>query len=804
MGVEKSVFWGMAWVLLSGFALVPGLLVGQTGQAGPISQVGLTSQVALPSPPSQPAPETGISGTIWSAAEPGREPVPFAHIWVTGTQNGAVADSLGRFAINAPGLLPIRLKISAVGYEPTWVDIAQPPEGPQDWWLTPLALETVVVSASLRETYLSASPARVEVLSAEALATYLPTPGASLVEGIALVNGVQEVVGCGVCFTNSISINGLPGGYTAVLLDGMPLYGSLAATYGLNGIPSLIMDRVEVIKGPGSTLFGSEAVGGVINVVTKDPASVPALEVDLLGTQHAEAYLNLLAGHRLGKWRGYSALNGAYSNRYEDRNGDGFGDGVLLDRWSLFQKWSLGRESGKPLTLALKGYAEDRRNGVEPYLQRRAYRELRGSDSIYGESIYTLRAELLGSYALPTAADLRLDLALSTHQQDSWYGNTAYRALQRTGLLQGLWSFKRGKHEGMAGLVLRYQFYEDNTAATERTDSAGLAATGNLQHQLIPGALVQDQWQPHPHWTLLGGLRLDRQVQHGWIRAPRLALKWQPNPLRAFRLNAGTGFRTLNLFTEDHAFVTGQRQVVIEGPLAPERSWNLTWSGQQEFFIRRGSGSFSADAFYTRFARQILADYDQPGKIVYANSEGAGSTAGVAASLNYQWGSLLGLQASATWQSVQRSEPDASGNLQREAVPFAPRWSGLLLANASWERAALTLAYTLRVTGRMALPPVYDLGPDGQWLAEPRPQASEPFAQHNLQVTRVFSERFSGYAGVQNLSNFRQPGTPLAGLNDPAAAPGFSPAFDTAYAYAPMHGREAYVGVRMLLDGRDK
>ncbi|MBI1192612.1 MAG: TonB-dependent receptor plug domain-containing protein [Bacteroidetes bacterium] len=779
-------FWGIALVVLGGFV--------------PPSGGNLLGQAPL-------------SGTIWTSSQTGgssepdteRVPVPYAHVWIPGSQTGAVADSLGRFVITTPEQLPIRLKISAVGYEPSWVDLAQEPNGPQDWFLNPLALETVVVSASLRETYLSASPARVEVLSAEALATYLPTPGASLVESIALVNGVQEVVGCGVCFTNSISINGLPGSYTAVLLDGMPLYGSLAATYALNGIPNLIMDRVEVVKGPGSTLFGSEAVGGVINVITKDPAAVPALELDLMATQHAEVYVSAVTGHQLLKSRGYSALNGAYSNRYEDRNGDGFGDGVLLDRWSLFHKWSLHRRSGKPLTLALKGYAEDRRNGVQPFLRERAYRELRGSDSVYGESIYTLRAELLGTYTLPTAADLRLDLALSAHHQDSRYGQTAYNAQQRTGLLQGLWSFKRRNHEGMAGLVLRYQFYDDNTAATQWgpvPDSLGVGSDRRLLHQTIPGAFVQDQWQPHPHWTLLSGLRVDRQEQHGWIPAPRLALKWQPSPLRAFRFNAGTGFRTLNLFTEDHAFVTGQRQVVLDGPLAPERSWNTTLSASQEFFSRRGSGTLTADAFYTRFQQQITADYDQPGKIVYANSEGFGYTRGLAASLQYQWASVVGFQLSATWQDVQRSELDASGLLKFEAVPFAPRWSGLLLVNARWERADLTLAYTLRITGAMVLPAVYDLGADGQLLAEPRPQRSEPFAQQSVQLTKVFSERFSVYGGVQNLGNFRQPGSPLAGLNDPAAAPGFSPAFDTAYAYASMHGREAYLGLRLVLNGR--
>jgi outer membrane receptor for ferrienterochelin and colicins len=120
-------------------------------------------------------------------------------------------------------------------------------------------------------------------------------------------------------------------------------------------------------------------------------------------------------------------------------------------------------------------------------------------------------------------------------------------------------------------------------------------------------------------------------------------------------------------------------------------------------------------------------------------------------------------------------------------------------ANYTWEKADMTFALSANATGPMALPEVYDLDAAGNPLPNPRVQESEPFAIANLQVEKRIGERLAVYGGVQNLLNFRQPSAPLSGLADPANAPGFSPFFDTAYAYAPNYGREGYVGVRWSL-----
>ena len=90
-----------------------------------------------------------------------------------------------------------------------------------------------------------------------------------------MINGLQPQMACNVCQTADIHINGMEGAYTLVTIDGMPIVSGLSSVYGQIGIPSSLIERVEVVKGPSSTLYGSEAVGGLINIITKNPATAP-------------------------------------------------------------------------------------------------------------------------------------------------------------------------------------------------------------------------------------------------------------------------------------------------------------------------------------------------------------------------------------------------------------------------------------------------------------------------------------------------------------------------------------------------
>ena len=500
-----------------------------------------------------------VSGVIYHKGES----IPGATIQIIDSDIGTVSGIDGKFEIERLPRTPATLLIRSVGFKQKRLEVTNGAFYEVSLESSELGLDAVVVTGTMTPTMITASPVKVEVISSEHLNTYLPAAASSIMEGVKLINGVQEVVACGVCFTNSISINGLPGPYTAVLIDGSPMFGNLASVYGLNGIPNQVIDRFEVIKGPNSTLYGSEAMAGVINIITKDPANQPKFSIDLMGTTHLESFGNIGVSSSGNKWEGFTGLNYAIIGDFDDENEDGFSDLANLDRYSLFSKWSMERANGKQLTVAGKLYYEDRRNGVEKYLQDRNYRNLRGSDSIYGESIYTYRAELFGTYELPTSENLKMDYSASHHIQDSYYGADHYEAEQTIAYTNLVWNKQLVNHTLVGGLTNRFQLYDDNTVATE-IESSGLI-NNNPDNQWIPGVFVQDEMELNEWFSLLAGLRLDHYSSMGSmvIPSPRLSTKMKLGDWTTLRSNFGTGFRVVNLFTEDHAFVTGQREVQI-------------------------------------------------------------------------------------------------------------------------------------------------------------------------------------------------------------------------------------------------
>ncbi|MBM3426066.1 MAG: hypothetical protein FJX97_03655, partial [Bacteroidetes bacterium] len=224
-----------------------------------------------------------VKGKILS---PQNEPLESVSVFSKELGVGTQSDSLGQFAFTLQEKKRILLTFSHLGFQTLqkWV---VPDSLELHVILTPLetGLEEVVVSGTLQELSRADSPVQVEVFKNS---FFRSNPVPSLFESFQQVNGVRTQVNCAICNTGDIQINGLPGPYTMVLLDGMPIISGLATVYGLSGIPQSLIDRIEVVKGPASTLYGSEAVGGLIHIITKRPEKAPLFSLDLMGTSWQE------------------------------------------------------------------------------------------------------------------------------------------------------------------------------------------------------------------------------------------------------------------------------------------------------------------------------------------------------------------------------------------------------------------------------------------------------------------------------------------------------------------------------------
>jgi len=301
---------------------------------------------------------------------------------------------------------------------------------------------------------------------------------------------------------------------------------------------------------------------------------------------------------------------------------------------------------------------------------------------------------------------------------------------------------------------------------------------GSDDARFVPGIFSQYDHRFSSKFRGLVGLRADHHDNHGIIFSPRLNLKSDPFSHSTFRLNVGTGFRIVNLFTEEHESMTGSRKVVVAEALDPERSFNIAVNWNQIIDIGPSVLNADLDVFYTRFSNQIIPDYSNQNQIIYNNLDGYSVSQGVALSVAHNFIAPLTYTIGITFQDVFADEQGVKENL-----PFSADFNSVFGLTYTFKKADLTLDYTGRFVGKMKLPDYPD-----------RSNTSKPFSEHNLKMTKVFSNSFEVYASAKNILNYIQ-SEPIIAADRP-----FSEDFATDYVYGPLQGRRFLIGVSYKFD----
>ncbi|MEK9619567.1 MAG: TonB-dependent receptor plug domain-containing protein [Flavobacteriales bacterium] len=713
-----------------------------------------------------------------------KKPIPFAHVMNLTDSTSAVCDFSGNFKMTIGNLATV-LKASSVGFHSEELNFSI------NNYTTPITfilkenndiLKEMVISATLQLIDRKESPIPIAVYSAQFL-NAVPSP--SLVQATNQITGLRPQFNCSVCNTGDIHINGMEGAYSMIVIDGMPIMGGLSTVYGLQGIPTSLIDQVEVIKGPASTVYGSEAMAGLINVVTKNIDCVPKFSLDFnissWGELQTSIVYKLIDKQRL---KAFSSIDIFNYNNPIDNNDDGFTDLSLKNRYSIFNKFQFFNKNGyNPLNLTLRYLNEDRWGGQMNFTEQD-----RGKNTVYGETILTNRVEASSFYKFSESKNLKWQNSFSFHDQKSWYGLVKYEAKQIIGFSQLTWHKSLGeKNNFLSGFALRYNSYNDNTVATLKADNWWL-----------PGFFLQDNFKFSDNQQLLFGWRTDFHSKHGVINSPRINYQLNITDNSSLRIGYGDGFRVVNVFTEDHAALTGAREIIFLEELEPEKSKNLNINFSNSWNTDNLQITLESSVFESRFSNKIIPDFlTNDNQIIYSNLSGYAVARGISSEIFLKMYKIpLKLSANATVLDVSNYNENSTGEIVKNQQLLAEKYSIKWSLNYWFEKLGLDIVYSATNYGPIRLPILEN---------DFRPEYSLPYTIHNLKLSKNYNNGWTNFISIRNFTNFTPPNYSILrandpfdqNINDPIDNPeGYT--FDASYMYASFQGINLVFGVSFV------
>lgn len=716
----------------------------------------------------------GIEGNV-------KEILPGSLARWMGTEKVSTANENGVFELSLEGITDLRIVASDLGFitdtiivgDKTYVSVVLRQNAQE--------LKGVTVTDRTAAYISSLSVAKTEVINQKELSK---AACCDLAGCFGTQASVQPQTTNVVTNAQELRILGLAGVYNQVLFDGLPMIQGLSYTYGISTFPGTVVDNIYVSKGTTSVLQGYESISGQINLESRQPDKTDRLHLNGYINSFGEKHINVNVSTAIGKkkkWHTMLALHTVQPAGKVDGNKDGFLDLPLLTRYMAYSKWKYGNDKKKGFStqIGLRIVNEQRIGGQTGY----GAAEYEGSNKVYGQTIRYTQPEAYIKSTYRLSDDHALVLALSGfyHDQQSWFGTTRYEATQKTGYFnfqhEWLW---REKHQLKYGISYRYQELNENIRFTDTTLKRGYA--GNYQTDLrVPGFFAENTF----HWkddklVLITGARIDHHQKWGWYFTPRAMAKYAVNSKNTFRASAGTGWRQVNLFSEQVNLLVSSRDIVFTETLKPEAAFNWGVSHTYRFEIGKTSGTLSGDFYSTHFSNQFFPDYDSdPTKAIIKNFEGTSRSNGLQLEASFIFFKQLEFRTAYNYLDVYRKENGTKVNL-----PFNPknrvmaalsyrtknnRWQGDI--NAHWFDQ-------MRLPDTRSNPIEYR-----------RPLYSTPYATLNIQATFRW-KTLDIYAGCENLTNYRQ-SNPIIGSDNP-----FGKYFDLSSVWGPTRGRELYLGVR--------
>lgn len=539
-------------------------------------------------------------------------PLNGAQISIEGTNLGSVSRN-GHYHITRVPAGEHVVHVRLTGYEriTTTVNVAAGTQTEASFTLTQqtLELDPMTVTGTRTVQRRMDSPTKVDVVPPE---MFQIDGAVNLAEGLERTTGVRVENNCQNCNFYSVRLNGLEGAYTQILVNGRPTVSSLAAVYLLDQMPSAMIDRLEVVKGGGSALYGGSAVAGVVNVITRRPE----LEQTSLGMKLG--WVNgkpdrtgtitttlLDDSGRLGSFFFAQARN----RNPIDINSDGFSELGMLESGSFGAQMFYNPTDNLDISFEMHYIGENRRGGDQ-------VTSTRPHEAVVAESIESRRfgGGFNLNQRLNAWTDYNVYTSLAFSKRDTYYGSAepVFEGNGQLGWEHDLNAYGSTRNPMLSlGAQLNHRFdldriltlgVEFNRDHLEDHIPAYDLLTDEVYHSV--GVLGQYDWQARPWLNLVVGARLEKHSEiNNPIVSPRLSGLFRLSETTALRASFSTGFRPPMVFDEDLHItqVGGEGQIIINDPdLEVEKSYSFSAGMEYNRTLESGWTVFaSLSGFHT-------------------------------------------------------------------------------------------------------------------------------------------------------------------------------------------------------------
>lgn len=623
-----------------------------------------------------------------------REHLGFASIAIISSGIGTYADSTGHYFIANLREGRHEIEVSCVGYKTLTRTVHAESGQSQEhnFELVPLTdyLDQVVVTGNRYATRRRETGQLVNILSPKIFENAIAVNPAGALD---FQPGLRVEYDCANCGFSQLRINGLSGQYTQVLLDSRPVFSSLSMVYGLEQIPASMIERVEVVRGGGSALFGSNAIGGTVNIITKEPTASQldfSHQTGVLGLSsidHSTALnASLLSEDRRAGAYIFTMVRGrdAY-----DRNGDGFSESPMI----------------KGETVGMRTYYKFSQHAKITAEYHHIHEFRRGGDSLELPAHQALIAEQAEHHINGGGISFDWSRAKNAVNVYSSLQNIARKSYYGTNLDPGAYG---STQDLTLNAGVQYIRHIDRMLIMPSTFTGGVDFTANNlidrmlgygriinQQTRTTGVFLQNEWRDD-RFGLLLGLRLDKHnLLTAPVLSPRLTIRYLPGKNWTLRAGYARGFRAPQAYDEDlHvAAVGGDVSLISLDPnLRPEFSNAMNVSA--DYWLQADEWRFNAlaEGFCTSIENVFVLENigrDADGNILLKRTNSSGATvAGANLEIRAAYNSDFEIQAGATFQrSRYKKEYQWSPEVAPQRRMFrSPDWYGYLTAD--WDFAA--------------------------------------------------------------------------------------------------------------------